>query len=523
MPQYKCPICLHNTSALRENEGIVYLNCGHETIREKLTPAEFHADQITSVDNKKLYDFQVFGVNFGIATKSATGAVRVLYADEMALGKTIQGLGLMKLEELKPCLFFCKSTAKIQMMREILRWCGFKYAPQVIESARQPILNLPVTILSYELAAKMNGKLAELKPQLMILDECHKIKNTDTKAYDAIEALSHKIPNIIGLSGTPIKNSAAEFFAILHILRPDLFPNEEVFIRQHIATFMSGKTRKLGGLKDPAKFRELTKDFIIRRERHEVLPDLPLVNRTFHYTELPKDLEAIYKEEMEQFLEDFDPETLKSKQGFQSALGRLNHLRNMVGTAKVDAIVDLAIEFIGSAPEEEKLVIFMHHSDATLITKMKLDMLLDAMDYKESLHFKAGMDAREAQDLIDAFRYNPKNRIMIASTLAGGESINLQFCSNCIVAERQWNPANEEQAESRFPRPGTKATQINAMYLIALRTIDEYFTQLIEIKREICGTTMGDSDVVSWDESSLIRELIEVLRQKHGTTRIKTK
>lgn len=37
-----------------------------------------------------------------------------------------------------------------------------------------------------------------------------------------------------------------------------------------------------------------------------------------------------------------------------------------------------------------------------------------------------------------------------------GKGLNLQSCSDCVVLERQWKPANEKQAEARFIRIGAK-------------------------------------------------------------------
>jgi hypothetical protein len=83
------------------------------------------------------------------------------------------------------------------------------------------------------------------------------------------------------------------------------------------------------------------------------------------------------------------------------------------------------------------------------------------------------------------------------------------------MVEHQWNPANEEQCEGRFPRPGATAESINATYAIALGTPDEYLTEIKERKREICKKTMGN-EAISWNESGVIKELTEMLLSKGG-------
>jgi len=79
------------------------------------------------------------------------------------------------------------------------------------------------------------------------------------------------------------------------------------------------------------------------------------------------------------------------------------------------------------------------------------------------------MDMMERERQVEEFKGG--SRIMIASTLASSEGLNLQFCSDYGMMERQWNPANEEQAEARFIRIGQKATIVNGTYFIATGTI----------------------------------------------------
>ena len=114
--------------------------------------------------------------------------------------------------------------------------------------------------------------------------------------------------------------------------------------------------------------------------------------------------------------------------------------------------------------------------------------------------------------MLRLFTENRDQRILIASTLAAGEGINLQACSDCIMVERQWNPANEEQAESRFIRIGQTADSVTATYMIALGTIDEYFTGLVEAKRQVIASTMKGETMS--DESTLMNELADILASK---------
>jgi SNF2 family DNA or RNA helicase len=130
-----------------------------------------------------------------------------------------------------------------------------------------------------------------------------------------------------------------------------------------------------------------------------------------------------------------------------------------------------------------------------------------------TLRIKSSQDSMEREEKIDQFRSNPDIPVLIIPTLAGGEGINLQFCSHAVIMEREWNPANEEQAEGRFSRIGATSSSILVNYPVATGTIDEYFAEIVERKREIVGMSLdGKSD--SWDHSSIMLELAEKVVNK---------
>ncbi len=77
------------------------------------------------------------------------------------------------------------------------------------------------------------------------------------------------------------------------------------------------------------------------------------------------------------------------------------------------------------------------------------------------------------------------------------------------MVERQWNPANEEQAEGRFIRIGSVANKVNVTYVHAENSIDTKLDGLIEQKRVQFHNSMNKGDMKVWNEQSLIKELIQ--------------
>ena len=55
---------------------------------------------------------------------------------------------------------------------------------------------------------------------------------------------------------------------------------------------------------------------------------------------------------------------------------------------------------------------------------------------------------------------------------------------------------------------------VKITYLVALGTCDEYFAELVEQKRQICKESYGDSGVVAWQETDMVRELVSMITSK---------
>lgn len=321
------------------------------------------------------------------------------------------------------------------------------------------------------------------------------------------------VKHIIALSGTPIKNNAIEYFPILNLLRPELFPNRDRFITYEVDFYhMGGTSYKAGGLKYPEEFKERTKDFIIRRTRNEVMPDLPKIRRDYKYYPLMEEVQAAYNKNVKVLSDVLDREEEGGHSKFElggDLLSALNKLRHITGFAKLEPVIDYVNEFMEESENEEKITIFHHHIDVGDILELKLSELFP----NSVLRMKSTNSSEERMNLVDSFREDKEKRIFIVPTLAGGEGINLQFCSHSIIMEREWNPANEEQAEGRFSRIGSTASSVLVNYPTATGTIDEFFAELVERKREAVGITL-DGAAAKWDESNIMRELATLVVKK---------
>lgn len=508
---FHCPVCNKQTELLSEHKvaGLIYKRfaCGHSQGRKALAVDDF--SDYTSLDGKKPYKFQIVGGTFALNSNG-----RFLIMDEMGLGKTVQACMFLSktVHNGRRFLWLCKSGLKIQAMREIRRWNGEDWITQILQSEEDFLLPVKGFILSFDMLWRFKDIEAFIKRaniDIIILDEVQHIKNSSSKRTQGVREAVRASSYVGGLSGTPIKNDAGEFFPILNMLRPDLFPSRIVFDQVWVQTYWDGRKLKTGGFKDPARFKNYTKDFIIRRTRQEVLPDLPTVSRNNYFSELGPVVEEAYKEEYKKFQDYYNYGGVGDSAFVRSSniLAYLTKMRHLTGIAKINPVVDYIKDFLSDT--DRKLTIFLHHKDVAQTLRAKLEQ-----EGINPLMLSADLSGEARQYVIDRFQL-PENRILIASTLASGEGLNLQFCSDCVMMERQWNPANEEQAEARFIRIGQLSDKVTAAYFVAVGTVDEFFAKIVEKKRAISANAL-DGQELKWDESSLIKELAEVLAQSGG-------
>lgn len=485
---------------------LVTLECGHV-----ITEAVMTSSGIAHILNgdTTLRDYQVKGVEF-LENSNA----KALLADEQGLGKTVQALALIKLhqKELLPAIVVAPTSVKLQWHHEILEKCGTAgFLTQVISSGKEiaaPGFDIYVTTYDLIKNEKCFSLVAD-NIKLIIIDECQRIKNHLSQRAKAIQKICKNVEHIIPMSGTPIKNHAGEYFTVLNLIAPRVFPQYATFIEKECDSYQSGWGYKVGGLRNPEAFHEKTKDFILRRTKDEVLKDLPALSRKFFHAELDRRLNKAYAEALTELEELYYNDESDAFTRSSNMLAIMTKMRQVTGIGKVVQCVDFVTEFIES--NERKIVVFAHHHAAVSMLQESLNKWLLENHHEPCLNLHSGLNGDKRQELIENFRDN-NHRVMIASTLAAGEGLNLQFCADAVMLERQWNPANEEQAEGRFHRFGQQYP-VSITYMIASETIDEYFTELVESKRAIVMSTL-DNKEITWDQPSLMNDLASILVTK---------
>ena len=527
--RYKCNTCLTSqelTNRFQMDMGtpkkpnliwLYRLGCGHASSNPTMVidSLEERINSLESMDNKKPFGFQKVGIKWLFENN-----IRGLIADEMGLGKTIQAVLACYLafkdKKVKKILHFTKAAGKRQAAREWVRWTNAEILPCVIsKNTQQPLPGFAVTIISYDLSWRMKWDDAMWESfDCIILDEVQMIKRsaTESKRAKFIMDKVMKTEHVIELSGTPFNNTLYEYFNALHILRPDRFPGLKNFIYKYVDYYMKGTQVKYMGLRKAAapEFQRNTKDIVLRRTIDEVMPDMPKYQDNFRYSDLQDKYKDAYNREYENFLEAYSKNDAQTFGGFNNILQYITAMRQITALSKVESTVELVCDYLMN--NDEKLVVFYHHHVCGTMLYDQLAKWCELGGFPAPLQYTSDLNDQQRDDVISNFE-KTNARILLASTLTGGESINLQFCRRMILHERQWNPGKEDQAKGRFRRIGSVYDKIFADFMIAAGTIDDFFTELVEKKRSGFKSAM-DGEFTDWREADLMRELFAVLAAK---------
>jgi SNF2 family DNA or RNA helicase len=465
------------------------------------------------------------------------------FFDDMGLGKTVQALALLKFHHkiYCPALIVTKSAIKFQWFKQAVRWLGPDFIAQTITTSKDTILpGLKLYIIPYDLLRRFpQEKLAKIGIKMVILDECQQIKNVDSARTQEVRKLvNNNGCKVVCLSGTPWKNRGSEFFPALNLMDPVKFYSNQAFLDRWVEYYWDGPKKKMGGIRNPPKFREYTSSLLIRREYEEVMDEFPDINRTKMAVQLDDIEQSTYDDSVSDFVAWYNEAIIDGTEEALSGievLAKMAKMRHIVGLTKIPATLGYVEEFVEDT--DKKLVIFVHHKD---VGELMVGALTNTDKASNPDWYQLAQTLQDEQIPVYAYtsaqtgkpdgymiqeNFNKTKRcIMVASTLACGEGIDLQTCSDCVLHERQWNPQNEDQAApGRFRRIGQTSNVINITVPEGEGTIDEHLDSLVETKRRQFHVVMNKGQVPVWNEGDLAKQVAQKIVQKFNEKKAREK
>lgn len=484
-------------------------------------------------DGAVLRPFQHAGVRFLVDNG------KVLLADDMGTGKTLQALAAAAVTGAWPMLVVCPAIVKLNWAREALTWFpgrsvsvlsgkpGAKSRAQSVR-VRGETKTLSsdgtgdVVIINYDILGAWIRVLSALEWGVIVCDEAHYLKTGTAARTKAVRLLAtgwdtsakKKAGNGIErrwlLTGTPILNRPIELVSVLTILdRLRDFGGFKGFTTRYCQASHNGFGMDYSGASNLHELNtKLRLGIMIRRTKSEVLTELPgksrvvltveLENRR-EYQKAEADVSAWVGETSAKegkFLDglvSLDPEArakaiaerIRDRTAIAAraeSLVRFTALKQLAAMGKLKAAMTWVEDFLETG---RKLVIFAYHKEVVAHFAQALG----------APSITGDTSAQEREDAVMRFQTQPECRILVCNIRAGGVGITLTAASDVLFVEQDWNPGVQEQAEDRVYRMG-QTEPCTAWYLLGQESIDEDIYDLIEQKREVViAGTDGDEKI----------------------------
>ena len=451
--------------------------------------------------NGTLRDYQQFGVNWLHFLKSS-GFGGIL-ADDMGLGKTIQTIAYgTQLKNKGPILIVGPTNVIYNWKREIETFSPDKsiviYTGGNRDKALKACPNPDYLITTYGIVKNDLEFLSQIRFSAIFADEAQAIKNEKAQVSKAIKSLQSEFR--IALTGTPIENHFYDLWNLFDFVMPNFLGNKTQFD----AALKSNKQ---------ALLKVKIKPFILRREKKEVLHELPEKTEILLTCPLSEQQEILYKTVLDATKRGIVEGGKRDRLKILTALLKLRQvclhpglINEFKGQNIKSSKFEMATEKIRELLDEgHKVVLFSQ------FTQM-LDILQDWVQ-ENTLRFHridGSVSGQKRQEIVEDYQSCEDASVMLISLKAGGVGINLTSADYVIHMDPWWNPAVESQATDRVHRMGQK-NKVIVYKMITENTIEEKIQQLQEEKKSLLGQII-DIDTLE-DKKINVDELKSILFQ----------
>lgn len=356
------------------------------------------------------------------------------------------------------------------------------------------------------------GVLREIeawRPDMLIVDEAHRAKNSNAKRTQSLVKLSGDTKFVLLLTGTPVRNHERDIVSLLRLVDGRAYGHLVDQYRKH------SSWEDIVGMLEYLQIRRLKKD---------VLPQLPPFVRSpiFLDIDVPRD----YIQTMDGALDKYDAairggESVATDR--QLVVAEFSMARRILGSAKAAP----AIEFILETLEENErgcVVVFCAHHNTTdklRIALTKAGKRVGVIDGRTPSGDRPGIVSNFQDGKLDVF---------VGGILAASEAIDLYRADTVIFVEQDWVPGNIQQAEARIHRNGQTADTVWTYHLLvdpsclnASANIDAMLWEALESKLATINAILNEEETLLGDENSASAKSVmrEVLDKFLGSNRIK--
>lgn len=458
-------------------------------------------------------------------------APRVLLADEVGLGKTIEA-GMIIHQQLLSgrahrVLILLPETLQHQWLVEMLRRFNLHFSlfdeERCIEAfadAENPFETEQLVICSLDFLRKKRRRfeqVLEAEWDLLVVDEAHHLEWSEeapSRAYEMVEALAEQVPGVLLLTATPDQLGHQSHFARLRLLDPERFYDYDAFLAEEQAygqvasaaqELLDGETlsneakrilaSQLEGLDlsdATARQQAVAKLLdqhgtgrVLFRNSRANIQGFPERHLNVYPMPLPEQYKTAIKVMGMMGGNGGDLQTRALRYLYPEKIFQQFEGDNATWT-QFDPRVEWLLELLLSARQQKVLVIC---SEAA--TAIALEEALRTREGIRGAVFHEGMSILERDKASAYFAQQEGGAQVLLCSEIGSEGRNFQFASHLVLFDLPLNPDLLEQRIGRLDRIGQQNTvEIHVPYLegTAQRALQLWYHDGLDAFEQTCPT-----------------------------------
>lgn len=317
---------------------------------------------------------------------------------------------------------------------------------------------------------------------VLIIDECHRIKERTSDTTKVITSALKVIPRKVLMSGTVIKNRPIELYVPLNFLDPETWNSYHAFGVRYSAAFEDTFGWKYDGASNLEELFERMSSFFLRRRKKDVLSQLP--DKTF--TEIPMMMTAKQEKEytaLEEEMVEIVNEKGEQDEREQTFMEKIHKIKSFTELLKLNECKELVQDIIDS---KDKVVIFFNY----LETGRQLKELFG----DDCVIHDGTMSAEDKHKAVEDFQ-NKENIHVFGGTIdSAGVGITLTSANKLIFIGQAWSPSDMEQAEDRIHRASTTHDNVQIITYLVNGTVDEMIYEMLRQKSQVVSKVQDNED-----------------------------
>ncbi|KAI1814839.1 SNF2 family N-terminal domain-containing protein [Poronia punctata] len=536
------PVEEEEEEVYQEDEGsdrkIDYYAVAHR-VREEVT------EQANILVGGTLKEYQIKGLQWMISLYNNN--LNGILADEMGLGKTIQTISLItylieRKQQQGPYLVIVPLSTLTNWNLEFEKWAPsvsrivYKGPPNTRKLQQEKIRQgtFQVLLTTYEYVIRDRPVLSKIKWFHMIIDEGHRMKNSNSKLSATISQYYSTRFRLI-LTGTPLQNNLTELWAMLNFVLPNIFKSVKTFDEWFNTPFANTGGQDKMELNEEEqilvirRLHKVLRPFLLRRLKKDVEKDLPDKTEKVIKCKFSALQTRLYKQ-MVTHQKIAVSDGKGGKAGVRGLSNMIMQLRKLCNHPFVFDEVenqmnptntsnDLLWRTAGKFELLDRILPKYRATGHRVLMFFQMTAIMDIME--DFLRFRGIQYLRldgttkseDRSDLLKTFNAPDSPYFMfLLSTRAGGLGLNLQTADTVIIYDSDWNPHQDLQAQDRAHRIGQK-NEVRILRLISSNSVEEKILERARYKLDLDGKVIQagrfDNKSSETDRDAMLRTLLE--------------